>query len=514
MITYPKEELTRQIDHIIREEGAKPVIAAQKLQKDMETSLAEVLGILIKQRNSFENSKQKNDKAPRRPIGETIILLGRGWGYGMSSKGMASYYRYPQTGKIVWTDLPLEYQFRKRSDLSSQVWKAVEEQEQMVLDVIQGGRALRRNVKDIAGDIEQFINYPNGGEKVVGRWMGMFPNTEEGRRKTWKREYLAEHGGLQPGSDDTKVLLKQPDAQEWISQKMTETTKRGTPRLPAAVKQYASWLGKAGLDYRTIRIARIETAAMLADEQTAIEEIIKAFKEEMAEDLEMIQGTQEQADMLADIDRMEKAGVELIDPDFVSVAMPGDPKNKIPAIKIECKNVDYSKLSNDEAIYKEAVFINKLGAEKKHEIATLISRDGNKVLSSWEGTESRTNLSDEEYRNATKGISRGDVDLIHCHLRGTLFADDDMNTMCRQKKLGRVIVTFPNNEIYALSVVGGHRPSKKDIYNVWGVIYGSLELQEKEKLGINELLPNQKKKIINEVCKKMASMYGWKLEKI
>jgi hypothetical protein len=51
---------------------------------------------------------------------------------------------------------------------------------------------------------------------------------------------------------------------------MAETTQRGTPQLPAAVKQYTARLGKAGLDYRAIRISRTETAAMLADEQTDI----------------------------------------------------------------------------------------------------------------------------------------------------------------------------------------------------------------------------------------------------
>jgi len=273
MITYPKEELAREIDHIIREEGSKPVMAARKLQEDMEASLAEKLGIKIRQRTEpEENAKQRRLNAKRRPIGETIVLPGRGWGYGTSTKGLASYYRDPQTGKIVWTDLPLEYQFTKRADLSTQVWKAVEEQEQMVFDVVQSSRALGRNAKDICGDLEAFINYPDGGAKVVGRWGKMFPNTEEGRKEAWKREYLAAHGGLQPGSDAAKAMLRQPDAKAWVEQKMTETTKRGTPRLPDAVKQYATRLGKAGLDYRAIRIARTEQAAMLADEQTAIAE--------------------------------------------------------------------------------------------------------------------------------------------------------------------------------------------------------------------------------------------------
>jgi uncharacterized Zn finger protein (UPF0148 family) len=100
--------------------------------------------------------------------------------------------------------------------------------------------------------------------------MGMFPNTEAGRKEAWQREYLTAHGGLQPGSEAAKVILRQADAQAWVKQKMKETTKRGTPKLPDAVKQYAERLGKAGLDYRAISIARTETAAMLADEQKDI----------------------------------------------------------------------------------------------------------------------------------------------------------------------------------------------------------------------------------------------------
>jgi len=200
--------------------------------------------------------------------------------------------------------------------------------------------------------------------------MGMFPNTEEGRREAWKREYLSAHGGLQPGSDAAKALLRQSDAQAWVKQKMSETTKRGTPRLPDAVRQYATRLGKAGLDYRAIRIARSETTAMVADEQLAIAEnsdictgemdfvmergrdhwncncehyaeqspwrvddpdrpeipvhpncmcewrprlktdaeILASLREEMKEDLEAIQGTDEQKDMLERIDAAAEGG--------------------------------------------------------------------------------------------------------------------------------------------------------------------------------------------------------------
>jgi len=369
-IIYPVEQLAHDITAIILEEAAKPVAAARKLQDDMEASIAEKLGVNLHPRpEPLENARQRRLENAKEPVGTIIKTPGRGWGYGTT--GLAAYHRDPQTGKIVWDDLPLEYQFRKRADLSEQVWKAVEEQEQMVFDVIRGGRAAGRNVKEVCGDLEQYINKPNGGEIVVGRWGKMFPNTEEGRREAWRREYLTAHGGLQPGSDAAKALLRQPDAQEWVKQKMGETTKRGTPRLPSAVRSYATRLGKAGLDHRAIRIARTETTAMVADEQLAIAEnsdictgemdfvmergrdhwncncekyaeqnpwkvddperpeipvhpncmcewrprlktdaeILAALREEMAEDLATIEGTDEQGDLLARIDAAEAEGV-------------------------------------------------------------------------------------------------------------------------------------------------------------------------------------------------------------
>jgi hypothetical protein len=357
MIVYPVEELTKHIDHIIREEAAKPVFAARELQEEMEASLSEKLGIPVGHKEPLENAKQKRLENARKPAGSIIRMPGV----------TSSYHRDPITGKVVWDDLPLEYEFRKRKDLSQLVWNAVEEQEHRVFDVIQGGRSMGRNVKDIGKDLETLINYKDGGERVVGRWMGMFPDTEAGRRAGWERDYLKEHGNLQYGTKDAKALLKQPDAKAWIDQKMKETTKRGTPRLPDACRQYANRLGKAGLDYRAIRIARTETTAMVADEQEKIaensdictgemdwvmergrdawncncekyadmspwkvddpdrpeiplhpncmcewrprlktdEEILAAFKEEMAEEMEIIEGTPEQQAMLDAIDTAE-----------------------------------------------------------------------------------------------------------------------------------------------------------------------------------------------------------------
>jgi hypothetical protein len=115
-------------------------------------------------------------------------------------------------GAIIWDSTPLEYAFRKRADLSSQVWAAVAEEENKVLGIVYAGRSMGRDVKDIARDLETFISYPDGGARVLGRW-----------------------GKLEPG-----------DA------------------------EYVKRFGQAGIDYRTMRIMRTETAAMLADEQADI----------------------------------------------------------------------------------------------------------------------------------------------------------------------------------------------------------------------------------------------------
>jgi len=360
-IIYPVEELARRIDHIIREEASKPVLQARELQEEMEQSLQKKLDILVGHSEPQENAKQKRIENARKPVGSIIRTPGKAFGIGT---GFAGYRRDPITGKIIWDDLPLEHEFRKRADLSTLVWKAVEEQEQRVFDVIQGGRAAGMNVKQIGKSLEDLINHQNGGERVVGRWRNMFPNTEAGRKSAWERDYLKEHGGLLYGTDAAKELLRQPDAQAWIRERMEDKTKRGTPRLPDAVKQYANRLGKAGLDYRAMRIARTETTAMVADEQLKIAEnsdiatgemdfvmergrdhwncncekyaaqnpwkvddtdrpeipvhpncmcewrprlktdaeIVAAFKEEMAEDLGIIEGTPEQKEMLDAID--------------------------------------------------------------------------------------------------------------------------------------------------------------------------------------------------------------------
>jgi len=422
-IIFPVEELSKEIDQIIREGADKTVLQLARLQEEMEQSLQEKLGIpvghktnaIIKQKQLNASMKYKDTDwlEYRKKLREGIItevqwkLFEKEYYDERPSKfGRQSFmperiygqgfitYRRGEDGKIIWDDIPLEQEFQKRHDLSTLVWQAVEDQEQKIFDVIRGGRAAGRDAKDIGRDLEEFINHRDGGKRVVGRWMGMFPSTEKGIRDAFKRDYLKEHGGLQYGTDTANKLLKQDDAKAWLDQKMegfkfdpkTGLSLRGSPKLPDAVRQYSARLGKAGLDYRTIAVMRTKTAEMISSEQKKIamnsdissglvdwilergrdawncrcedlaagspyhvndmvdkqgnpidcplhtncscelrprlktdEEILATFREEMAEDLATIQGTQEQQDMLDKIEAVIEQS-QIIDIDTISGA--------------------------------------------------------------------------------------------------------------------------------------------------------------------------------------------------
>ena len=515
-IVYPVEELARQIDHIIREEASKPVMQARKLQEEMEDWLSEKLHIPVGHKESQENSKKKRLENAREPVGTVIRTTGHGF---------TSYRRDPITGKVIWDDLPVEYQFRKRNDLSQLVWDAVEDQEANVLGVIRGGRELGRDVKQIAGDLERYINYKNGGERVVGRWMGMFPNTEAGRKAGWEREYLKDHGGFQPGSDAAKALLKQPDAKAWLEAKMQDKTQRGTPRLPPAVRAYANRLGKAGLDYRAIRIARTETTAMVADEQCEIaensdistgemdwvmdrgrdawncncekysemspwkvddpdrpeiplhpncmcqwvprlktdEEIIAAFKEEMAEDLALIDGTEEQQAILDRIDWMERDGEDVVKPSPILTnpdGLDGD-IDETPPVRIN-RSPDYSKLSYDQAVKKEYEYLQEMTRKSNYtkEYMSIITNK-NEVAGTWEG--GKIINSDTEMENILRNSDKGSISLLHTHLRDISFSRIDLTTLSKYESIKDISAKCPGGNKYYVSIGNGIRPNEKDI---------------------------------------------------
>jgi hypothetical protein len=316
-----KAALSGRLEEIIRAGSVKPALEAEALQAEMEASLlGEEEARAGRERRENAAPKITDDDwkkkraeyragkisagdwyafeeayyAERQPGAgresfRTEKRGGRSWARGTRTSatarargsganpraGISSYRRDPETGKIVWDTTPVEWLFTKRYDLSAAVWKAVGEEEQNIFAIVRTGRALGRDVKDIAADLETFINYGDGGKRVMARWGHMFPNTEKGRREAWKRQWLADHPGpdgepYQMFTGEARAALRAPEAQAWVKERMAAKTRLGAPLRPDVVKEYHGRLGAAGIDYRTMRIMRTETAVALNERQEAI----------------------------------------------------------------------------------------------------------------------------------------------------------------------------------------------------------------------------------------------------
>jgi hypothetical protein len=263
-----KEKLAEDIAGVIKTEGSKPVEKLREVRAAAEAGIAEKYGIPVPDMPAEPARQVRLRNAGKRTTGKPReYRAGRAYGYGQTRQGVSAYTKDSETGKITWADAAVGLLFAKRYDLSALIWASVEDIEEEIFSVINGGLALARDPVDIARDLETYIKHDDGGKRVLGRWGAMFPNTEKGRRAAFEREYMAFHD-VRPGSGDARELLKTPEAKDWLAGMMAEKTRRGTPFLPDAVKQYSRRIGTAGLDYRAIRIVRTETAAMLADEET------------------------------------------------------------------------------------------------------------------------------------------------------------------------------------------------------------------------------------------------------
>jgi hypothetical protein len=295
-----KQALAQRIEAIIRAESIKPAEEAATLQAEMEASLLGGMGIKPTQiRNNNPGQTAKNDSEWRKgqQSFKPVKVTGQGWSVKASPKqGISAYRRDPETGKIIWDTTPLTWLFAKRYDLSTSVWKAVAEEEQSIFSIVRTGRALGRDVKDIAKDLETYIDYGDGGKRVMARWNHMFPNTDKGRQEAWKRQYLRDtvdpetrktyqelideaqaeindQDGLKKlefAEESARKALRTPEAKAYVKEQMALKTRIGTPLRPDVVKEYHGRLGVAGIDYRTMRIMRTETAAVLNDRQADI----------------------------------------------------------------------------------------------------------------------------------------------------------------------------------------------------------------------------------------------------
>jgi hypothetical protein len=276
--------LAERLITIIRAEARKPADEAAEIQAEMEASIFAGLGLRSapetrkNARKTYTDEDWKKYRAAfmagemsaaqwrlfemeyfdQRPelIGRQSFAPERRRGAGFSAaaalRGAAAYRKDPMTGRVIWDAAPIEYIFTKRRDLSTSVWLDVEQGEQAVFDIIRGGRTLGRDVKDIAKDLEIFVDHSkDGGARVMGRWMRMKPATYR----------AGPQGGLRRIPPDADLRTR-----PWSDLRREGKLDKLTP----AAKAYRARFGKAGIDYRTMRVMRTETAQMLAARQEGI----------------------------------------------------------------------------------------------------------------------------------------------------------------------------------------------------------------------------------------------------
>jgi hypothetical protein len=276
--------LAERLITIIRTEARKPADEAAEIQAEMEASIFAGLGLQSapetrkNARKTYTDEDWKKyhadfmagkmsaaqwrlfemDYFGRRPerVGRQSFAPERRQGTGFSAaaalRGVTAYRKDPITGRVIWDTTPIEYIFTKRYDLSTSIWLDAEQGEQAVFDIIRGGRTLGRDVKDIAKDLEIFVDHgKDGGARVMGRWMQMKPAAYR----------AGPRGGLRRIPPDADLRTK-----PW-----SDLRREGKlDKLDPAAKAYRARFGKAGIDYRTMRVMRTETAQMLAARQEDI----------------------------------------------------------------------------------------------------------------------------------------------------------------------------------------------------------------------------------------------------
>ena len=500
-----REALAEKITGIIRDEGGKPAREARALHSAMEAEIFGRLGIArgVLPVNIYRSQKphnkkkagseiQANARAPRQSR-----VQGRAWGVSAGLRsGVSTYRRDPDTGNIIWDDTPLEYAFTKRAELSGQVWRAVEEEEANIFAIVQTGRAMGRDVKDIARDLETFIAYPDGGGRVLGRW-----------------------GKLEPGDE-------------------------------AYVKRF----GRAGIDYRTMRIMRTETAAMLADEQAAIardssissglvdwvlepgrdgwncrcaelaaggpyniddlpaaiplhpncncqlrprlltdDEVFEQFEKELAR----LEG--ETGDEAASQDWL-KEQLDEIDSRMIE-----RPVSLAPALKLD-RAVDYSGVSLADAYAKEYTFLREGTAKTGNEMMSIMTEE-KQVVGTWEGSPSGVNMGAGILDIFDEGAEKS-LSIMHTHPGNLGLSVTDFYLLSRYKSIKGVSVETAKGKAEIVNIRQGRRPTKTELEEESNIVLYAI-LQRPEYKNIKKDDPRWSD-IIMKRNKRLKTIFGWR----
>jgi hypothetical protein len=279
------------------QEAAEAVMATGTL--DREALQAAFAGVITGRRDL---TAERAESIANRYVADCMQAAGMkpdyAWEKRTSLAGavFSGYYKTPE-GVSVFVPAYRRADFLRKYHLSGetrpmQVWdiagECAAEAEERIFTVIECGRALGRDVKDIGKDLEVFIHHRNGGARVIGRWGGMISpyvvkdgelvRSEKKIIMGWERAYIAsmnerldplDAGYVFYGSREAREILDSPQAQAWLAGKRMAN---GKLRLPPGAKRYVARLGKAGLDYRAVRVLRTESAVAFNDRQARLAE--------------------------------------------------------------------------------------------------------------------------------------------------------------------------------------------------------------------------------------------------
>jgi len=389
--------------------------------------------------------------------------------------------------------LPFDYTFRFPYSLSKSVWNTVNHTEEKILNAVWGGIAQGRDIRSVSDDLMVYVR--QGPTVIPGRW---------GKLKPGSAEYVRRFG--KAGVDYRAIRIYRSE----LYRNLQEEAVREARNNPACSGEF-DWVRFPGTDFECEICDDLVAKSPYKEPVPAYPHpnCLCNLRPRLKDHDDFINELRAYVNGEPGGEAIERWAAENGLTEEVSVKAPLSPDGTELAREIERGDVDYSSLSNDTAVFREAKWLREQSIDSGNEISSFIGSD-NKVLGTFEGSNNEITLMRSTINNLLRNYPAGTVDYIHTHPGGNFFSAADMNMLCRTRGLRRIIVALPNGKSYFLSVHNGQRPSWKTINFTWETMYQKYVSEEKRRLRQRTLLPEHEIRVINKVNEVMANMFDWR----
>jgi hypothetical protein len=408
---------------------------------------------------------------------------------------------------------PHTFTFRQPYSLSRSVWGAVGDTEDKIMDVVLGGISQGRDVREVAADL---MGYLKGGPDIVkGRWGKLRPGEKVLKDGHWQyateeaRRYARRLGSK--GVDYRAMRLYRSE----IHRNQQEAAVEEGEDNPACTGEY-DWILMPGRETWLCNCPELAAGGPYTKE--TIPDYPHSNCDCMVEPI--LRNSDELIDELKAYVRGEPEGNRIalwaqsnnLAEDSIAVQIPGGDEESKYATMVK-RNVDYSNMSLVKAIKAESKWVSENGERTGNELLSFMSYE-KKILGTWEGIGGITRIKKSVIDNILSEFADGSIYCIHCHLNGKMFSAKDMNMMCRIQKIGKMIISLPKRKLYFLTIASGNRPPESTLEITWDTLSNRFAFDEKHRLGVETLLPEQENEITMKVAEKMKYMFGWRMGKI